>query len=380
MVINEEIRGLFKRCLGKFGAPVRKVELTEEQLCQNLENAIEEYASMVQNAIVEWNWSNFYGKNMSNADIAYLFSVRTFDMAKDFSYYFSKQVGLQQNGPWELKKDFFEIECGKQSYVIPAGRMINSVLWITPPTTDAALFANFGGTGASFGNGVYGQLGIGATAFFGMSGAYGMGSGLWALPAADVAYMAADLKYKNSLIRSDLTYKVTAGPNGTHIIHLLSTPGAKWTFGNGGIGQYSLKNCYCWYTYYDDGGKSNECALDNPDVILTPDRIPLAKMEYGLLNEPTKVTVRKIFFAEAAETLAYIRGKFSGNINMISSPLTMDYNMLLTYAKDEKSAALNELKERLGRLSPAEQLKIQGEMVENVIKVKKGTPLGIYVI
>ena len=40
----------------------------------------------------------------------------------------------------------------------------------------------------------------------------------------DSALMAADLKYKNSMLRGDLAYKVTAGPEGTHILHLLSTP------------------------------------------------------------------------------------------------------------------------------------------------------------
>jgi hypothetical protein len=63
------------------------------------------------------------------------------DMAKDYSYYFSKEVGLQQRGPWELKKDFIEIEPGKQVYIIPAGREINSVMWMNPPTTQASLFA-----------------------------------------------------------------------------------------------------------------------------------------------------------------------------------------------------------------------------------------------
>ena len=109
---------------------------------------------------------------MTNADWAWALSVRTLDMSKEFSYYFSKEVGLQQRGPWELKKDFFEIEPGKQVYVIPAGREINKVLYITNPTTDPALWANYGGITAGFGGGVVGQLGLGGgAAFAGMAGA-----------------------------------------------------------------------------------------------------------------------------------------------------------------------------------------------------------------
>ena len=75
------------------------------------------------------------------------------------------------------------------------------------------------------------------------------------------------------MFRSDLTFKVTAGPDGTHLIHLLSTPGSKLTFGHGGFaGQYSLMNCACWYTYYDVSGEGDntaeQCMLDNKDSIL----------------------------------------------------------------------------------------------------------------
>lgn len=381
MVLDEEKQKLFNLVRHKLGAPIRKVELTDEQLCSLLEIAVQTYAEKTQNFIIENNWANIYGKNLSNLDLAYAFSLRTLDLARDYSYYFSKEVGLQQRGPWELKKDFFNIELGRQVYVVPAGREINKVMWVTPPTTDAALFANYGGLGVSFGGGVMGQSGLGAAAIFGgMNSAYGMGAGLWALPAADIAYMAADFSYKNSLIRSELTYKVTAGPDGTHLVHLMSTPGSKLTFGKGGIGQYSLQNCTCWYTYYDvSGADADECRKQNVDVLLSPDQVPLEEMDYAFFNSPTKAIIRQLLIAEAAETLGFVRGKFSGNINMIASPLTMDYNMLITYGQREKDNAMKDLNERLQRMSPYEVMKKQAELVESLIQAKKGTPLGLYV-
>ena len=90
-------------------------------MCALLNTCIEDYAEKVQNWLVENQWMNLYGKNITSTDMAYALSVRTFDMAQDYSYYFSKEVGLQQRGPWELKKDFIEIEPGKQVYIIPAG-------------------------------------------------------------------------------------------------------------------------------------------------------------------------------------------------------------------------------------------------------------------
>lgn len=383
MALDAEKQKLFKTVRTKLGAPVRKVEITDEMFCDLLNICVGDYAEKVQNFIIENNWANLYGKNLSNLDLAFSLSVRTLDMMKDYSYYFSKEVGLQARGKWELKKDFVRLERGRQVYVIPAGREINKVMWVTPPTTDAALFANYGGFGVSFGGGgVMGQMGLGAaTAFGGMGSAYGMGAGIWALPAYDIALMSADMSYKNQLFRSDLTYKVTAGPDGTHLLHLMSTPGSKITFGAGGLGYYPLENCACWYTYYDvSGGDADECRKNNVDVLLTPDQVPLEEMDYSYFNSPTKTIIRQLLIGEAAETLGLARGKFSGSINIISSSLNMDYSMLLSMGQRVHDNTMKSLEERLQRLSPYEVMKRQAELVESMLQAKKGTPLPILVI
>ena len=382
MVIDEERKALFKKIRSRLGAPVRKVELTDDQLCDLLEQAVEDYAELVQNFMIENNWAQLYGKDLTGLDVAYALSVRTLDLSKDYSYWFSREVGLQQRGGYELKKDFFKIEKGKQVYVIPAGREINKVFWVTPPTTDAAMWANFGGLGVNFGGGVMGQAGLGATSIFGgVNSAYGLGVGIWALPFADISTMAADLSYKNQFIRSDLVYKVTAGPDGTHLVHLLSTPGSKLTFGAGGQGYLSLQNCYCWYTYYDvSGADADDCRKNNPDVLLTPDQVPLDKLDYSMLNAPTKTIVRQLLFGLACQTLALIWGKFSGNINLIASPLQLDYGQLMTLGREEREKAETNLKERLQRMNPYETMKRQAELVQSMLEIKKAKPLGIMVI
>lgn len=380
MALDTEKQELFRIVRQQLGGG-RKVELTDETLCDLLNLAVGDYAQMVQSFIIENNWATMYGKNLSNTDLAFAMSVRTLDLAKDYSRYFSKNVGLQSSGQWELKKDFVKLEQGRQVYVIPAGREINKVLWITPPTTDQALFANYGGFGVSFGGGVVGQMGLGAATAFGGFGGLGMGGGLWALPAYDVMLLGADLKTKNQLFRSDLTYKVTAGPDGTHLLHLMSTPGSRLTFGMGSGNLLPLHNCYCWYTYYDTTVDNvDDCRKINPDIVLSPDQIPLDKMDYTLMNPPTQALVRQFLIGRAAEALAFNRGKFSGNVGMISNPLTLDYNMLMTYGQRERENATTALKERLERLSPYYTMEKQAALVENSVKALRGTPLGIYII
>lgn len=373
--LTEEIKNLFYRVRIELGAPVRTVHIDDETLCGLLSNCVSDYAERVQNWLVENQWMNLYGKNISNTDMAYALSVRTFDMAKDYSYYFSKEVGLQQRGPWELKKDFIEIEPGKQVYIIPAGREINSVMWMNPPTTQASLFANYAGIDVGFGGG-YAQMGGGGT-----SGPIG---GYYVMPAADIAYLATDMTYKQRLLKSDLVYKVTAGPNGTRLLHLLSTPGSTMSFNYAGIngGGLGLVGCTVWYTYYDVNSKeeADNCRRENEDVILTPDQVPLSQIDYTYLNEPTKALIRQLLTAKAKIVEGNIRGTFSGKVNIPQAEMTMDYQMLHSQGEKEWDKAMERLDQRLDRMSASNMMKTQAELAENINKVNQYTPMGIYII
>lgn len=370
--LTPEIQKLFKRFRSTIGAPIVDADITDEQMCDFLDMAVEDYAEKVQNWMIENQWATLYGKNVSNTDMAFAMSVRTMDISKDYTYWFSKEVGLQQRGHWELKKDFFKIEEGKQSYLIPAGREINNVLYCNPATSQAALYANYGGLDTLGFAGGYGQAG---------GGSYGPIGGFYIAQSADIAYMATDLAFKNRLLRGDLTYKVTAGPSGTHIIHLYSTPGSRLTFGatTNINGSMNLVGSEVWYTYYDVTSEEDaeECRRLNPDVILSPDQVPLEELDYTYLNGPTKTIVRKIFFAKCKEAVAHARGKFSGKIDIGDAEATLEYQMLNTQAQTEYKEVMDELTKRLERMSPNEVMKRQAELVESTIKVLNGKPMKI---
>jgi hypothetical protein len=378
MILSDELKDLFKIVRTKLGAPIRVVQLEDDQLCALLEVAVGDYASYVQNWVIESQWLNMMGNNKlitNPSELAYALTTRSLDWSRDFSYWFSREVGLQQRGPWELKKDFFKVERGKQVYIIPAGREINKVLYVTPSTTKAALYGNLGtlDTGIGGGFGQYGNMGNG----MGITGFY-VGS------AYDTSLMAADLKYKNSLLRGDLAYQVTAGPEGTHLVHLLSVPGSPNMVG--GIaaddtwGWNRYANCYVWYTYYDITGKNDDeltqCLIDNKDdVLITPDQVPLNKMRYELMNEPTQQTIRQLLVAEAMITLGIIRGTYSGAVKIPEAEMQMDYNMLLDQGKQEKDRVLTELKERLDRMLPWNLMKNQADLTDSLIKVLQNKPM-----
>ena len=288
-----------------------------------------------------------------------------------------QKVGLQQRGNYELKKDFFRIEKGKQVYIVPSGREINRVMYITPSTTKAALYGNLGTLDTGIGGG-FGQLGN--------LGYMGGLTGFYIGNVYDTVLMAADLKYKNSLLRGDLAYKVTAGPNGTHLIHLLSVPGSPNMVGGVAAddtwGWRRYNGCICWYTYYETDGSSDdiaECMKENKDdVIITPDQIPLDKMTYELMNNPTQQLVRRLLIAEAKILLGNIRGYASGEVKIPMAEMKLDYQIFLEQGKSEKEAVLNELKERLERMTPWNLMEKQATMNEKLIDVLKAKPLGMY--
>ena len=382
MKLNEQIQQLFKQVRTQLGAPIRPIQLTDDMLCDLMEVAIGDYASKVLNWIVEYNWLNFSGKQMkwitNPQELAMSLTQRQLDFSRDFSQWFSRDVGLSQRGPWELKKDFFQIEKGKQCYVVPAGREINKVLYITPSTTKAALFGTMGCLDGGIGGG-FAQLGN--MGF--MNGMGGM-TGFYIGSAYDTALLSADLKYKNSLFRGDLAYKVTAGPEGTHIIHLLSTPGSPNTMGGLAVDDAwrwnQLSGCYCWYTYYDVDGMSDddiaECRIQNADdVIITPDQVPLNKMPYELMNYPTQQTIRQLLTAKAFITLGIVRGTNSGKISIPNAELQLDYSMLLDQGKALEEKTMDELKTRLENMLPWNLMEKQAGMTESLLKILQAKPL-----
>jgi hypothetical protein len=379
---------IFTQFKHSLGAPIRNIELLDEQLLTFLQISTEDYSMRVQNWLIEHQWQSLLGKNIDTTDMAFALSVRDFDFTTQFTYAYSKQVGHQTRGPWELKKDYIEVEAGRQVYTIPAGREVNEVLWVTPPTTDAALFANYGGFDAGYGGG-FAQMGIGSNAN-GASGA-GAGSGYYVAPAFDVLLTAQDFNLKNRMLRSELIYKITAGPDGTRLLHLISTPGSRLSFGGAGVGAgagagagptaVGLQGCKVWYHYYDTGTDPDsikECRKLNPDVITLPNEVPLAELDFDDFNFPTKVLVRQLFMTEAKKALGRTRGKFGGIVGPPEAERTMDYETLISEANDEKTKILQELDARLERLGSEKQLERAANEAENLNKQLKFRPLGFY--
>ena len=373
-VIPEPERSkIYTRVKHLLGAPLRSVEVEDEMMDSLMELSIQDYEEYILQWLIDSQWVNLVNLNMSEKSVAKALVTRTMDFEQQFSYSYSKIVGLQTMGPWVLKKDYFILEKNRQNYEIPAGREVNELLWFSNQPWNAFGLGGVGGFGM-------GGIGLGASeagyAQMGYQGSYFMMSGF------DYLIRMQEANILNRILGGSLTYRITGLPDGKKNIFLYNTPGGRFNWN-----QYSdYVGKAVWYWYYDVGPDDRAaCLKANKDVIKLPTDVPLEELTWEELNVPGKQWVRRWFTAYVKETLARVRGKYSGNLKTPDSEITMDYTSLLTEAKDEKTKLLEELigaEGWLTRLRPEKVMEREALIAENLNKQMKfrAMPRQIYVI
>jgi len=372
-VIPEPERSkIYTRIKHQLGAPLRSVELEDEMLDSLMELAIGDYEEYILQWLIDSQWVNLVNLNMNERSVARALVTRTMDFEQQFSYSYSKIVGLQTEGPWVLKKDYFILSANTQTYEIPAGREVNELLWFSDQAWSAY------GLGGAGGFGGFGALGGDQAGYaqMGNGGSYFMMSGF------DYLIRMQEANILSRILGGSLTYRITGLPDGKKLIHLMNTPGGKFNWSS--YSQYVGKAV--WYWYYDVEPDSRaDCLKNNPDIIKLPTDVPIEELTWIDLNVPGQQWVRRWFTAYCKETLARVRGKYSGNLKTPDSEIVMDYQSLLTEAKDEKSKLIEELigaEGWLTRMRPDKVMEREALIAENLNKQMKfrAMPRQIYVI
>ena len=373
-VIPEPERSkIYTRIKHLLGAPLRSVELEDEQMDSLMELAIGDYEEYILQWLIDSQWVNLVNLNMTEKSVARALVTRTMDFEQQFAYSYSKIVGLQTVGPWVLKQDYFILSANTQNYEIPAGREVNELLWFSNQPWTAFGLGGVGGFG-------FGGIGLGASeagyAQMGYQGSYFMMSGF------DYLIRMQESNILNRILGGSLTYRITGLPDGKRNVFLYNTPGGRFNWNN-----YSLyAGKAVWYWYYDVGTDDRaDCLKANPDIIKLPTDVPIEDLTWEDLNTPGQQWVRRWFTAYCKETLARVRGKYSGNLKTPDSEIIMDYQSLLTESKDEKSKLIEELigpEGWLTRLRPEKVMEREALIDENLNKQMKfrAMPRQIYVI
>ena len=104
-IISEPGRSdLYKKVRHLLGAPLRSVELEDEQMDTLLEFSIDEYSQYVQDWLIESQWTALNNLNLDTQSLTKAFTTRSLDYETRYTYAYSKIVGLQAGGDWILKK------------------------------------------------------------------------------------------------------------------------------------------------------------------------------------------------------------------------------------------------------------------------------------
>lgn len=354
-VINEPNRSkLYTKIKHLLGAPIRSVEIEDKMMDSLLDLSIQDYAQYVNDWLIESQWTSLYNMNLDEESLTRAFITKSLDWENRYTYAYSKIVGLQAGGDSELKKDYIDLVPGQQIYEIPAGREINELLWFSRSELDAAYFDPFMG-----GFGGFGGIGLGGAAGFSQMGTMG---NYFVTPAFDILLRMQDINIKRRIISGELTYRITALPDGKKALHLMNVPGGKFDFGNIEFQKYKV-----WYWYYDTNDRE-DCLDKNPDIVKLPSDIPIDELRWEELNNPAQTWIRRWFTAYVKETLGRVRGKYQGNLKTPDSEIQLEYDSLLTESKDEKSKLVEELTQRLERLRPDKMMERQASEAENLNK------------
>ena len=337
-------------------------DLTDDVILTQIEIAMEDYMAYINNWLTLQQWSSLSNLDISQADLVNAFTTKSLDFEKEFAAAFGKQTGVGTIGDWELKKDYVTISSNTQTYLIPANREINQILWETPAQLSGNIIDPF--TPNSWAAAPYGWN-VGGTPASAL------------LPSFSLMLSSQDRMQKKKILQSELTYKISPGPNGTKRLFLYPMPGSRDEMTGPGLASLKrFEGSQVWYWYYDTNTLGrNKCLEENNDIIILPTDVPFRLLKWEKLNGPTQNKVRRLAVSYCKKYIGMIIGFFSGKINAPNNDdLTIDYNMFIEQSKEEKDKIFEELKEELKELDYTNIIKKKAEMAESLNNILKQSP------
>jgi hypothetical protein len=114
-------------------------------------------------------------------------------------------------------------------------------------------------------------------------------------------------------------------------------------------------------------------------LITNVSNVPYQNPIYAQINSIGKQWIRQYTLATVKEILAYVRGKYS-TVPIPGSEVTLNQQDLLTDARAEKIALLEQLRAMLDQTSRKAQLENQASEVDFINKQLVNVPLPIYIL
>jgi len=135
-----------------------------------------------------------------------------------------------------------------------------------------------------------------------------------------------------------------------------------------------------WFRFTVDDSDIWEDENDGgQDGVNNMNTLPFENIPYENINSIGHQWIRRFALALSKETLGQVRGKFGGNVPIPGENVSLNASDLLSQAKDEQQALRDELKTILDELTYPKLLETDKGMVDNAKAIVAETPLKIFV-
>jgi hypothetical protein len=133
-----------------------------------------------------------------------------------------------------------------------------------------------------------------------------------------------------------------------------------------------------YFHYIKTDERNNPISDSRTNLITNVSNVPYVNPVYVQINSIGRQWIRQYALATVKEILAYVRGKYS-TVPIPGAEVTLNQQDLLTDARAEKIALLEQLRAMLDQTSRKTQLEQQAAELDASLKMFTNVPLPIYI-
>ena len=134
-----------------------------------------------------------------------------------------------------------------------------------------------------------------------------------------------------------------------------------------------------WFRFSIEDGDIWTDTGAGQDGVNNINTLPFENIPFESINSMGQQWIRRFALALSKETLGQIRGKFGGSIPIPGDNVTLNASDLLSQAKEEQTALKEELRKLLEETEYSKLIAADKEMTENAKEIMSDTPIGIFV-
>jgi hypothetical protein len=139
-----------------------------------------------------------------------------------------------------------------------------------------------------------------------------------------------------------------------------------------------------WFNYVKGSerdsviGGRNANGVPQTNLITNPSNVPYTNPNYNFINSVGRMWIYEYTLAICREILGYVRGKYQ-TVPIPGSEVTLNQQDLLTDAREQKAALLEQLRGALAETGRQAQLEKQAANADNLNKTLANVPMGFYI-